>query len=163
MVAIRRVTGPDGAALHLVPLAPERLPKLVGRDLERAWHAAHHYAHRATRTQRQHAAPPRAFRFATGATLTLTDADAQLWASAVDASADLATAYGISLCLRLLSLIALIAHADWCAPHVQFCGDGCPVDASLLKAASLATLTPEGALDPAAVQNLLSPHFTAPS
>ncbi len=157
MTAIRRVTGPDGAALHLVPLAPERLPKVTKRDLERAWLAAHQQA------QRPCPSPPRAFHFASGATLTVTDADARLWASAIDASADLATAYGVSLCLRLLGLIALIAREAWCAPHLQFRGADCPVDASLLKAASLATLTAHGALDPAAVQNLLSPHFTASS
>ena len=157
MTAIRRVTGPDGAAVHLVPLAPERLPTVTQRDLERAWLAAHHQA------QRPHPSPARAFRFATGATLTVTDPDAQRWVSAIEASADLATAYGISLCLRLLSLITLIAHSDWCAPHLQFRGEGCPVDARLLKAASLATLTPHGALNPAAVRTLLSPDFTASS
>jgi hypothetical protein len=151
MPVIERVTGPDGATVHLVPLTPERLPKVAGRDLERAWHAAHH------RAQRQKSAPRRAFRFATGAAITLTDADARLWASAIDELADLSTAHGVSVCLRLLSLIALISAAEWCGPHLQFRGDGCPVDASLLKAAALATLNPDGALDPIAVQNLLLP------
>ena len=157
MHVIERVTGPDGATLHLVPLAPERLPKVAGRDLERAWYAAHRHC------KQQKSAPRRAFRFETGAALTLTDDDARLWASAIDQSSDLSTAHGVSVCLRLLSLIALISVADWCSPHLQFRGDGCPVDARLLKAAALATLNPDGALDPIAVQNLLLRHPILPS
>jgi hypothetical protein len=161
MPLIERVTGPDGATLHLVPIAPERLPKVAVRDLERAWHDAHRHAHHAAKQQKS--APRRAFRFATGAAITLTDDDARLWASAIDQSSDLSTAHGISVCLRLLGLIALIAAAEWCSPHVQFRGDGCPVDARLLKAAALATLNPDGALDPIAVQNLLLRHPLSPS
>ena len=43
--------------------------------------------------------------------LALADRDARCWAGAVDRTAGLTSSYGLSLCLRLLALVDLLARA----------------------------------------------------
>ena len=145
-----RVTAADGSELHLVPVSPEALPRVQKRDLEQAWDAARD----AARAGREGA--KRGFRFANGEDFALDDRDARAWATAIDAIADLSTAHGMSVCLRLLALIDLIGRARWLAPFVSLKGAaGACLDGSLLQAAAVTRLTPEAGLDEAALRTLI--------
>jgi len=146
---IRSAVAPDGTALHLVPISPDRLPRVQKRDLEQAWEGAH----QAARAGQD--GPQRGFRFAGGADVLLQDRDARAWAASIDRIADLSTAHGISVCLRLLGLVALIAEARWIAPFVRIGRGGVALDGELLNAASLTKLTKNGNLDAAAIRALL--------
>ena len=92
-------------------LPPEALPPVGTRDLEAAWHAA-----RGAAIAERHG-PIRGFRFCRAdgshAHLALTDRDAGCWAEAVDRTVGMHTSYGLSLCLRLLALVDLLARAPW--------------------------------------------------
>ncbi len=146
-----RILADDGSELHVVPLAPEALPRVGKRDLEQAWEAARDAA-RAGREGRV-----RGFRFANGRDLTLCDRDARSWAMAVDAIADLSTAHGASLCIRLLALIDLIGRARWLTPFVRLRGaSGACFDGGLLQAVAITRLTPEAELDEAALREMLT-------
>lgn len=136
-----------GALTYLVDLAPEELPAVRGRDLERAWYAAREAAiasawgvGRAIR-----------FRRPDGSTLdlALADADARCWASAVDGMIGMATPYGLALCLRLLALVDLLARAPWAAPLFRLARDGAELDPSLLRAAAIAPLSTEARFEEA--------------
>ena len=149
--AVPRVLADDGTELHLVPLAPEALPLVQKRDLEQAWDAARE----AARVGREGVG--RGFRFANGRIFALHDRDARSWAMAVDAIADLSTAHGVSLCIRLLALIDLIGRAGWLAPFVRLTSaSGACLDGGLLRAAAITRLTPEAGLDETALRNLLT-------
>jgi hypothetical protein len=104
-VSIQREIAADGTELHLVPVPPALLPRVAKRDLEQAWDAAHDAARAGAD------GPMRGFRFAGGPDVVLRDRDARVWARSVDRIADLSTAHGISVCLRLLGLVALIGDA----------------------------------------------------
>ena len=103
--------GPDGSLTYLVDLPPEELPPVHKRDLERAWHAARD----AALAQRWGAT--RGFRFrradGTHADLALADRDACCWAGAVDGTVGMRNSYGLSVCLRLLALVDLLARVRW--------------------------------------------------
>lgn len=109
-----------------------------GRDLERAWYAAREAAIAAdwgvTRGFR--------FRGADGSVvdLALADRDAACWAGAVDGTVGLSSSYGLSVCLRLLALVDLLARADWAAPFCRLEPDGAELDGTLLRAAAAAPL-----------------------
>ena len=103
----------DGTLTYLVDLPPEALPPVRGRDLEAAWDAAREAAGAAM----WGAARLFRFRRADGSftDLALADPDACCWAGAVEDSVGMGTSYGLSLCLRLLALVDLLARAPWAA------------------------------------------------
>lgn len=151
-VSIARTIAADGTELHLVPVPPERLPRVQKRDLEQAWEAAHDAA------SAGHEGPVRGFRFAGGPDVVLRDRDARVWASSVDRIADLSTAHGVSVCLRLLGLVALIGDAGWLAPFVRIEREGAALDGALLQAAALTGLTGTGGLDEMQLRAMLAPR-----
>jgi hypothetical protein len=135
----------DGITGYLVAIPPEDLPPVRARDLEAAWDASR----RAARSAAWDA--PRLFRFLRAdrepTALALADPDACCWAGAVDRTLGLASAYGISVCLRLLALVDLLATARW-APFATR-RDGSAIDPGLLAAAAALPLTEQGRLDEA--------------
>jgi hypothetical protein len=144
-----------GALTYVVDAPPEALPPVRGRDLERAWYAARDAAMAATWGTR------RGFRFrrADGSftDLALADRDACCWAAAVDQIAALTSSYGLSLCLRLLALVDLLAHARWAAPLCRLERDGADLHPSLLRAAAATPLTAEARFDEGGFRSHLAP------
>jgi hypothetical protein len=146
---VKRESRPGGAILHILPAAASALPAVTRQDLERAWAAA--------------GAPLPAgsfvFRFeAAGAApveLALHDADAASWAAVVAQTVGLGTGYGVSLCLRLLGLVALLAHASWARPWFAVSRQGTEIDAALFQAVAMAPLTEAGGFDEPALRALL--------
>ncbi len=143
--SVRVGVGADGSRTYLVDLPPEELPAVRGRDIERAWYAARDAAIGSVWGSM------RGFRFrrADGSTtdLALADRDALCWASAVDGTVGMGTCYGLSLCLRLLALVDLLARAAWAAPLFRLARDGAELDPALLRAAAIAPLTAEARFD----------------
>jgi hypothetical protein len=135
----------DGALTYLIALAPEALPPVRARDLAAAWDAAR----AAAAAEAWGAARFFRFRRPDGGTtdLALADPDASCWAAAVDAMVGLGTALGLSLCLRLLGLVDLLATARWTKPLVALRRDGAEIDPGLLHAAATVPLTREARLD----------------
>ncbi len=135
----------DGVLTYLVPEAPEALPPVPPRELERAWHQARAAAIASVD------GPARLFRFMQGqnqvADLALVDPDARCWAAAVDAARGIDTLVGLSICLRLLALVELMTRARWTKDHVAILPDGAEIDAALLRAAATAPLTREANFD----------------
>lgn len=137
--AIRVGGGPGGSVTYLVDLPPEALPTVGKRDLELAWYAARDAA------MADHWGSVRAFRFnrpdGSHTDLALADRDASCWVSAVDRSVGLATTRGLSLCLRLLALVDLLARAAWARPLFRLARDGAEFHPALLRAAASQPLT----------------------
>ena len=79
--------------------------------------------------------------------LLLADPDACAWADALDQRDGLATRSGLSLCLRLLGLVELIARAPWAAGFCALRADGAKLHPALLEAAGRLPLTRDGLLD----------------
>jgi hypothetical protein len=146
--------GPDGSLTYLVDLTPEELPPVLRRDLERAWHAARD----AALAQRWGVA--RFFRFqrpdGSFGDLALADRDACCWAGAVDGMVGLRNSYGLSVCLRLLALVDLLARVRWADSLCLLERDGAAFHPSLLRAAASAPLTPEARFDEAGFRGRLS-------
>jgi hypothetical protein len=153
----------NGAVTYLVAVPPEEMPPVRGRDLERAWYAARAAAIAAAW------GVARGFRFrrpdGSVTELALADRDACCWAAAVDGIAGLTTAYGLSLCLRLLALVDLLAHAHWAAPLCRLERDGADLHPALLRAAAAAPLTAEARFDEAGFRRNLAalPSAAAPA
>jgi hypothetical protein len=144
---IQMQAAPDGTLTYLVAHTPAELPAVRGHDLIEAWHAAREAArHRAW-------GEARAFRFVdhdgNPTDIALRDADARCWASAVDRTAGLTTLYGMSLCLRLLALVDLLASARWAARLVDIDSEGAAVDPALLRLAAAARLNQDARFDEA--------------
>jgi len=137
--------GPDGSRTYLVDQSPESLPPVRGRDLERVWYAAREAA------LGERWGIPRGFRFrrADGSytELALTDQDACCWAGAVDVTVGMGTFYGLSLCLRLLALVDLLARVRWADSLCRLARDGADLHPTLLRAAASAPLTPDARFD----------------
>jgi hypothetical protein len=154
---IRVGRGADGLTTYLVDLPPETLPPVTGRDLERAWYAARQAALSADW------GTARGFRFrrADGGylDLALADADARCWAGAVDGTVGMANCYGMSLCLRLLALVDLLARVGWTARVVRLARDGAELHPSLLRAAASLPLTPEARFDETSFRVHLAPQL----
>jgi hypothetical protein len=150
---IRTAEGPEGEILHLVPHAAPALPPVTKRDLEQAWEAARDSAARPL------APRARVIRFAQGADekldLRLNDRDAASWADAVDRFADLSTAHGISVCLRLLALVELMGRAAWARAWFTLSRAGLEFHPGLLQAAALSPLTETGGFAETALRALL--------
>ncbi len=157
---VRVGVGPDGSRTYLVDVPPEELPAVRGRDIERAWYAAREAALSSAW------GAVRGFRFcrADGSTtdLALADRDALCWAGAVDGTIGMGSFYGLSLCLRLLALVDLLARAPWTAPFFQLARDGAELDPSLLRAAATAPLTAEARFDESAFRARISPFALEP-
>lgn len=135
----------DGVLTYLVDQSPEALPPVSGRDLQRAWDAAREAA---TNTA-WGAARMFRFRRPDGGTtdLALADPDACCWAGAVDVTTGIGTSYGLSLCLRLLALVDLLAHAPWMRGLFTLGRDGTELHPALLRAVAASPLTAEARLD----------------
>jgi hypothetical protein len=133
--------------LHLVPRLPPALPAVTARDIEQAWEA----------TRPPIAAPPRAFRFAgdTPLELQLTDADARAWVAAVERAVGLRSLHGVSVCLRLLALIALLAQSLWARRWFTLAREGVTIHPDLLRAASVAPLNASGGFDEPTIAALM--------
>jgi hypothetical protein len=144
--SIRVGAAPDGSLTYLVDLPPEALPPVARRDLERAWYAAR----RAAMAEQWGAVRVFRFRAADGghSDLVLADRDASCWAGALDALYGMGTRQGLSLCLRLLALIDLLANAPWAVPLLRLARDGAEPDPALLYAAATEPLTHEARFDP---------------
>jgi hypothetical protein len=134
-----------GALTYVIDAPPEALPPVRGHDLERAWYAARDAAIAAT----WGTVCGFRFRCADGSftDLALADRDACCWAAAVDQIAGLRSCYGLSLCLRLLALVDLLAHASWAAGLCRLERDGAELHPSLLRAAAATPLTSEARFD----------------
>lgn len=150
-----RVGGdPDGLMTYLIDLPPELLPSVCKRDLERAWYAARE----AALAQSQGAV--RGFRFnrpdGSHVDLALADRDARCWVGAVDRTVGIANASGLSLCLRLLALIDLLAHAPWTRSLFHLARDGAEFHPALLQTAASLPLTREARFDEAGFRTRLS-------
>jgi hypothetical protein len=145
--AIRVGGGPGGSVTYLVDLPPEALPTVGKRDLELAWYAAREAA------IADHWGSVRAFRFnrpdGSHTDLALADRDASCWVGAVDRSVGLATTRGLSLCLRLLALVDLLARASWARPLFRLARDGAEFHPALLRAAASHPLTQDARFDEA--------------
>jgi hypothetical protein len=145
----------DGTLTYVVSQSPETLPAVRGRDLEAAWDAARQAALAAQW------GVPRAFRFSRadgGVTdLALADGDACCWASAIDRLAGMGTSYGLSVFLRLLALVDLLARASWAASLVHLARDGADLHPLLLRAAASVQLTVDARFDAEAFRARLGP------
>jgi hypothetical protein len=144
----------DGKILHLVPHPPGRLPAVTKRDLEQAWEVA-----RATALSPGPPPATHGFRFHNGAAapldFVLTDRDAASWAGGIDGIADLSTAHGVSVCLRLMALIELMTRADWTRRWFTLNRAGLTFHPALLTAAALTPLTETGGFAETALRALL--------
>ncbi len=145
----------DGTFTYVVSQSPETLPAVRGRDLEAAWDAARQAALAASW------GAPRAFRFrrpdGTVTDLALADPDARCWANAVDRMAGMGTSYGLSIFLRLLALVDLLAQARWAAGLVHLARDGAELHPLLLRAAASVQLTVDARFDAEALRARLGP------
>jgi hypothetical protein len=148
---------PDGSLTYLVDLPPEELPPVHRRDLERAWHAARD----AALAQRWGVA--RGFRFRRGdgscADLALADRDACCWAGAVDITLGLRSSYGLSVCLRLLALVELLARVRWADGLRRLARDGAELHPVLLRAAASTPLSQDARFDETSFRSRLD-RFT---
>jgi len=150
---------PDGTLTYLVALPPESLPPVRGRDLAAAWDAAREAALARIRG----AARGFCFRARDGSLtrLALADADARCWADAVDSTVGMHTSYGLSLCLRLLALIDLLARARWAGGLFRLAADGADLHPALVRAAATLPLTPEARFDEVSFRARLDGMFAA--
>ena len=141
----------DGTVLYQLPFAPSELPPVFGRDLDRAWDAARRAA------QQARPGAVRLFRFAGQAVLALSDSDARCWAAAVDRTIGLGSAYGVSLLLRLLCLVDLLARAPWLAGSFTLRqSGGAELSPALLRAVSACRITGDARLDEIRLRDALT-------
>ena len=153
--AVQVQARPDGAVLYHVALPPEALPPVRPRDLAAAWEAARS----AALDERWGTA--RLFRFrrpdGTSLDLALGDPDACCWAGAVDLTVGMGHCYGLSLCLRLLALVDLLARAPWAAALVALKRDGAAIAPALMQEVARQRLTQDGRFDESALRARLAP------
>ncbi|MBV9248683.1 MAG: hypothetical protein JO227_05480 [Acetobacteraceae bacterium] len=158
---VRVSPGPDGMVTYLVEAPPEALPPVCGRDLELAWYAARNAA------LAQSWGAIRGFRFrrpdGSHTDLALADCDARCWVGAVDRTVGIGTSYGLAICLRLLALVDLLAHARWALPLCRLARDGAELHPSLLRAAATVPLTAEARFDEARLRARLAPFLLPPA
>lgn len=140
-----RVCRSGGTLTYLVDLPPEALPPVRGRDIGAAWDAARDAASDAA----WGAARLFRFRRPDGSTtvLALSDEDARCWAGAVDGTVGMGTSYGLSLCLRLLALVDLLARAPSLSELCPIGRTGATLHPALLSAAATAELTADARFD----------------
>lgn len=140
--------------LHMLSRPPSALPCVSRRDMEAAWEAA--------QAGGAPAPPLRKFCFAVpqGAPveLVVADRDAAAWAAAVERWAGLSTPHGVSVCLRLLALVALMAQAGWVREWFGLGRLGAEIRPELLLAAAQVPLDEDGGFDETALRALLPRH-----
>jgi hypothetical protein len=140
----------DGTPTYLIDHALSDLPAVRVRDILAAWDVARRHAGRS---------PPAyavRFRRADGAwgQLCLRDRDALRWADAADRLMGMHTSYGLSVCLRLLALIDLLARAPWAPAFVDLRGE-VSVHPRLLRLAAESRLTDDAGFDEPRFERLL--------
>ncbi|GAC1343896.1 MAG: hypothetical protein NVSMB18_20530 [Acetobacteraceae bacterium] len=144
----------DGSLTYLVDAAPDALPPVRSRDLAAAWDAAREAAAESAWGR------PLLFRFVRedGSTLdmALADEDACCWAGAVEHTTGMQTTYGLSLCLRLLALVDLLARAPWTGALCRIGRGGAALDPLLVRTAATVPLTTQAAFDEAAFRARLA-------
>ena len=142
---IQVAAAPDGTMIYSVPMPPEALPPVSARALMAAWEQARDAA-----GQAQWGAA-RLFRFhrpdGGTADLALADTDARCWAAAIDRDSGIHTTIGLSLCVRLLALVDLLARAGWARGLFHLAPDGAELHPALLRAAATAPLTAQAGFD----------------
>ncbi len=150
MVEISLGAAPDGTLTYVMDDAPSTLPAVRGRDILAAWDLARDAARGAAWGS------ARIFRFrrADGGwtVLTLRDRDARCWAGAVDRAVGMQTGYGLSVCLRLLALVDLLARAPWAVRLVALDKPQAALHPALLRLAAESRLTDDAAFDDACFQ-----------
>jgi hypothetical protein len=152
--SVRVGVTPDGMTTYLVDRPPEALPSVLKRDLERAWQAAHDAA-----LARRRGAP-RGVRFqcddGSYTDLAIADRDARCWVGAVDVTVGMGSSYGLSLCLRLLALVDLLARAPWAAGLCRLDRNGADLDPTLLRTAASMPLSADAQFDEAGFRGRLA-------
>jgi len=145
----------DGTLTYLIDHHPSELPAVRTTDILIAWGLARGAAHRAAM------GASRAFRFRShdgGWTdLALNDRDALCWAGAVDHALDMETMYGLSVCLRLIALVDLLARAPWANRLVDLSAEA-GLHPALLRLAAESRLTDDAGFDEDGFQNSLQNH-----
>ena len=145
MASIELGAASDGTLTYQIDHAASELPPVRGRDILAAWEMAREAARSAAWDT------ARAFRFRSQQSgwtdLTLDDRDAQCWAGAVDRSLGLQTGYGLSVCLRLLALVDLIARSPWLSQLAPLGQCGADPHPALLRLAAEAALTDDARFD----------------
>ncbi len=144
MSPVRIGAAADGTLTYLIDHSPADLPAVRKQDLEAAWDLARDAAQRAAWSV------GRAFRFRNAeggwTDLALHDPDARCWAGAVDRAVGMQTAYGLSVCLRLLALIEFLARTPWTAGLVDLSHEA-ELHPALLRLAAEARLTDDATFD----------------
>ncbi len=155
--AIRVGAAQDGSIRYLVDMEPGALPPVLKRDLEKVWEAAG----AAARAARRDVARAFRFRRPDGSVLdfALIDADARCWAAAVDRTIGLHTSYGLSLCLRLLALVDLLAHARTAARLLEVDRRSVQPHPSLLRTAASTPLDHDGRFNETRFMARLAAHL----
>jgi hypothetical protein len=152
--SVRVGVSPDGMTTYLVDRPPEALPSVLKRDLEQAWQAAHDAA------QARRWGAPRGVRFqrddGSYTDLAIADRDARCWVGAVDVIVGMGSSYGLSLCLRLLALVDLLARAPWAAGLCRLERDGADLDPTLLRTAASMPLSADAQFDEAGFRGRLA-------
>jgi hypothetical protein len=145
----------DGTLTYLIDHEPSELPAVRTGDMLVAWEQAREAA------TREAAGVSRAFRFRRpdgGFTdLALLDRDAVCWAGAVDRALGMETSYGLSVCLRLLALVDLLARAPWANRLVDLSREA-KFHPALLRLAAESRLTDDGCFDEHGFQKSLHLH-----
>lgn len=126
------------------------MPAVSPVALSLAWDAARDAA------AAEHWGPHRTLLFQDGPAMALADADAACWAEAVDRMAGLETLSGLSLCLRLLALVDLLARARWMRGLYAISAEGIELHPALLTAAATEGLDAAGRFDETGMKRLLS-------
>lgn len=146
----------DGTVLYDVPFVATSLPPVFSRDLGGAWEASRAAA------SGDRPGTARLFRFASSGVMALSDRDARCWAAAVDRTTGLGTAYGVSLLLRLLSLVDLLARASWlrdsglAGPATRGRRGAAELSPVLLRAVSACQMTGDARLDETRLRQALA-------
>ena len=152
--AIGVAESPEGALAYAIPFPPEATPPVRPQALLDAWDAARAAA------DAGRFGPARRFLFYRAEdgplALDIADPDARCWAEAVDATAPLDRAQGLALCLRLLALIDLLAHAAWTRGLFVLAQDGPEFHPALLAAAAAAPLDASARFDAARLRTQLA-------
>ena len=142
---IRVARTADGLVTYLVEHPLEQLPAVRGQDIEQAWDAAREAALAAR------VGAARGFRFQRPdgdyTDIALADRESRCWAAAVEATAGMTTSYGMSVCLRLLALIDLLARARWATGLLCLERGAATLHPSVLRAAASVPLTPDARFD----------------
>jgi hypothetical protein len=72
------------------------------------------------------------------------------------------TSYGLSLCLRLLALVDLLARERWAAALLTVTRGGAELDPALLRAAAIAPLNREARFDETKFRALVTTRLEGP-